>query len=320
MIRCMILTLIVGTFSPIVAHAAIVPPIPRLPIGFLNPPAPQPMDSTEMPPDDPASLADRITRNTHSAGERLAAADPGDQTRRTQDAILKDIDKLLQLADNPPPSGGGGGGGSAGMPPPMGNSDPTGGKSNNGESPSSPPKGRNAPRSDNPSGNPANPQTRSESRSSSSGSSSQPQADKNAQAGGPTPSQKTGWRNRDQQKQAHQKPGEGERKPMGSQQLAAQNPKPKPMPRQPMPDAGSPTPVAQGPQTPSGSGTRGKASATPAPPLDDPYTKQVWGHLPEQMRQKMTQYYREQFVSKYGDLLRQYYSSLAEREKSGGKR
>ena len=44
--------------------------------------------------------------------------------------------------------------------------------------------------------------------------------------------------------------------------------------------------------------------------------KQVWGHLPEKLRQQMSQYYKEQFMPKYGDLLRQYYSSLAEREKA----
>lgn len=41
--------------------------------------------------------------------------------------------------------------------------------------------------------------------------------------------------------------------------------------------------------------------------------KDIWGHLPEKMRQEMDLYFREQFMPRYSDLLRQYYSSLAER-------
>jgi hypothetical protein len=52
-----------------------------------------------------------------------------------------------------------------------------------------------------------------------------------------------------------------------------------------------------------------------APRMPDVY-KDVWGHLPEKMRQEMDLYFREQFMPRYSELLRQYYSSLAER---GGK-
>jgi hypothetical protein len=41
--------------------------------------------------------------------------------------------------------------------------------------------------------------------------------------------------------------------------------------------------------------------------------KNVWGNLPEKMRQEMDLYFREQFMPNYSELLRQYYSSLAER-------
>jgi hypothetical protein len=63
-------------------------------------------------------------------------------------------------------------------------------------------------------------------------------------------------------------------------------------------------------------GTAGRpASAEPKglpPRIPDVY-KDVWGHLPEKMRQEMDLYFREQFMPRYSDLLRQYYSSLAER-------
>ena len=41
--------------------------------------------------------------------------------------------------------------------------------------------------------------------------------------------------------------------------------------------------------------------------------KDVWGHLPETLRQEMDQYSREQFMAKYADLLKQYYATIAEK-------
>jgi hypothetical protein len=50
------------------------------------------------------------------------------------------------------------------------------------------------------------------------------------------------------------------------------------------------------------------------PRIPDAY-KDVWGQLPEKLRQEMDLYFREDFMPRYSDLLRQYYSSLAERER-----
>ena len=49
------------------------------------------------------------------------------------------------------------------------------------------------------------------------------------------------------------------------------------------------------------------------PRIPDAY-KNVWGQLPEKLRQEMDLYFREDFMPRYSDLLRQYYSSLAERD------
>jgi hypothetical protein len=46
--------------------------------------------------------------------------------------------------------------------------------------------------------------------------------------------------------------------------------------------------------------------------------KDVWGHLPETLRQEMDQYSREQFMPKYGDLLKQYYTIIAEKGRRKG--
>ena len=120
-----------------------------------------------------------------------------------------------------------------------------------------------------------------------------------------------GWRNRGSQNQ-----GGTAQKQQGAQQQQAKG-------QEPM--GKEPTPMAQGqPQqlgqtdpknagdTPGGGGTKGARAL----PLDDTITKQVWGHLPERLRQQMSQYYKEQFMPKYSDMLRQYYASLAEREKA----
>jgi hypothetical protein len=55
----------------------------------------------------------------------------------------------------------------------------------------------------------------------------------------------------------------------------------------------------------------GKAAARPALPIDDSVVKEVWGHLPDKLRQQVSQYYKEEFMPKYSDLLKRYYSSLA---------
>ena len=41
--------------------------------------------------------------------------------------------------------------------------------------------------------------------------------------------------------------------------------------------------------------------------------KDIWGHLPETLRQEMNQYSREQFMAKYNELLKQYYATIAEK-------
>jgi hypothetical protein len=42
--------------------------------------------------------------------------------------------------------------------------------------------------------------------------------------------------------------------------------------------------------------------------------KDVWGHLPETLRQDVDHYYRDRFMPRYRELLQQYYSRLAEQD------
>lgn len=47
--------------------------------------------------------------------------------------------------------------------------------------------------------------------------------------------------------------------------------------------------------------------------------KDIWGHLPETMRQEVDHYYKDQFMPRYRELLQQYYSKLSETKKQADK-
>jgi hypothetical protein len=65
----------------------------------------------EPPPDageDEKEVLQRVFRNMRAVEERLANKELNDGTRQTQEDILKDLDALIRMAENPPPGGGGG--------------------------------------------------------------------------------------------------------------------------------------------------------------------------------------------------------------------
>ena len=71
-----------------------------------------------------------------------------------------------------------------------------------------------------------------------------------------------------------------------------------------------------GPQaqsTPAQIGMNGPAARQPDQ-LGD-VVKDIWGHLPETLRQEVDHYYRDRFMPRYQDLLREYYQRLAERDR-----
>ena len=216
-----------------------------------------------------------MTQNAKAVGDRLKERDTGDETRKKQDEVLKDIDALLKQNENPPPSGGGGGGaGDPPPPPPMesgnsggGNSEmkPMGGMGNGNGQPM--PMGGNS--------------------------------------GGGRPKRGGGM-------------GAGMKEPMmppndGGTGTGTGT-------KEPMmqPGAGqTPQPAKPGP---GGTAMEGKpGGASPPLPNEDPFTKQVWGHLPEKLRQQASQYYREQYMPKYQEMLKRYYSTLAERDRPAKK-
>lgn len=203
------------------------------------------------PAEDPVAVVARIIKNGEAAGDRLAAADTGADTRTTQKTILKDIDALINRQDDDPPPKGGEGG----EPPPDGKPDQKpndmGGMDQGGQQPKG--KGGRKPRGKGDT-NPGQPMT----------------GDDPGRPAGDKPGSKN-------EPAAGAKPGD----PKDGMAGAVVEAKPD-----------------------------GKSSR-PTLPLDDEVNKEVWGHLPDKLRQQVTQYYKEQFMPRYTDLLKQYYSSLA---------
>jgi hypothetical protein len=85
---------------------------------------------------------------------------------------------------------------------------------------------------------------------------------------------------------------------------------------QPMSKAPSKDPKNPGGVVPDPSMGDPKKSG-PSLPFEDEVVKDVWGHLPDKLRQQATQYYQQDFMPRYTELLKLYYSSLAEK---GGKK
>ena len=197
---------------------------------------------------DVGKTTERIIQNASEAGKRLGAKDPGEDTRKIQMEIVKDIDALIRKAQEPPP--------------PDQNQKSKGGGEQNG-------------------------------MGGMGGMSKQGMSNNDQSQGGP-PSRKE---RRERAKQNSSTSGG----------VAQQN--------QPMSDANRPE-LRPGtrPMDPSPNRIESKPAMSRIP---DVY-KEVWGHLPEKMRQEMDLYFRDRFMPRYSELLRQYYSSLAERTGKNG--
>jgi hypothetical protein len=230
--------------------AAVVPPIPPI---IVVPAQPEAKPDAPDEPDDVAKLADRIGKGAKAVTDKLGDRDTGDATIKDQQALKRDLDKLIDLLQNPPP--------------PMSN-----------DSSQQPPP---------PSGG---------------GGSSKPPP-----MGGPQPMGK-------------RRTGSGQRPPMpmgGPQPMPMGGTPPMPMGSKPEEKGGQPMGVKPEEKGGNQAGTGGQAA--PTLPLAETIAKDFWGHLPEVPRQRMMQFFREQYNSRYKDLLPDYFSTLAEKEKKGKK-
>jgi hypothetical protein len=280
-----------------------VAPAPReiRPDGSRDP-VPQPAKA-----EDPAVVVDRIIKNSKDVGDKLAGTDAGPETQKKQDKILADIDALINRQEDPPP------------PKPDDNKDKDKEKNKDPNMNQDPPKGDMPPpngggmpmdknmgmgggkHSDNPMGGmpPMN--------GKDMGGMGMGGMDMGGMGGTNEPPPGGGRRpRRGGEPKADDKKEQGEQKPEGGG-------------NEKTPSGGSKD--AKNPKNPSGGGGGGgdgKNVPQAALPFDEDVAKDVWGHLQPKLRQQMTQYYKEDVMPKYTELLRLYYSALADKGAPAG--
>jgi hypothetical protein len=239
-------------------------PAEQKPADDAKPKPPEKADepkSAEEHEKEAAKLRDEIAKDMQSAEKKLKDRDPGRDTQQLQDRVLRNIDKLLDLARNPPPppppqqqpmDGG--------QPPPMGGEkQPMGGQQPQG------------------------------------GSQSQPGTQQRQQQGSQSRRERREQRRQQSQqaragRQPQQQPGQSQKQPQwkGGGQTTA-----------------NPDQPGMGGRNPNGQ-----------PDKMADVVKDIWGHLPETLRQEVDHYYRDRFMPRYRDLLQEYYGRLAERDRA----
>lgn len=247
-------------------------------------PAPQPAKA-----EDPAAVVDRIIKNSKDVGDRLEKTDTGTDTRKKQDAILSDIDALINRQEDPPP------------PKPDDKDKDDKQKDKNKDDKKDDMNKDPMPNKDMPPKGDM-PMDKGDKKDMGMGKNDMPPPKhEDAPMGGmndppmpmggagrkPRMGDPTGDDKKDQQP---------EQKPDGKKQQGA----PKDSKDQKNPSGGA------------AGGPGGKLPAKSLLPADDGGSKDVWGHLPDKLRQQMTQYYSEDIMPKYAELLRLYYSSFSE--------
>lgn len=274
--------------------------------------APLPAPDTG-PDEDPLHIVRRIIANSHAVGDKLARTETGTDTQRTQQAILRDIDKLLDRKDPPPPDPSSD---SSDKPDPNNGGDPkTDPKDGPGNRPPEGPKPDAAdqpePRGgtkppDSAAGPPGNGPTPGKDRGSGTGK------------GNPTPQATDDGEDRDQPRPRRPRTGHEQGRRPDAPEPPRPSGDPTPVGGQPRPQ-GQPAQGAQ-PRDPLGGRTpdpRPLAKSPPARsllPAEADLLREVWGHLPDKLRQQATQYYQQEFLPRYAELLKQYYSTLSEKK------
>jgi len=237
---------------------------------------PAPVASQE----NPAEVVERIIKNSNAVGDKLAMTDTGTETRKTQGNILKDIDILLNQHDDSPKSDQ-----NQDMNKDMQNKSDS--KDNMDKKDDMMPMGGGMDQKDK----------------------KDKQDKKDKGMGGGMDQQPMGGDNQAKGHRPRQQQGDKQPKDPGANQANAK-PDPKPM---------SGMPPTQPPKNPGGARPDPNgdphAMARPALPVEDDPTKDVWGHLPAKVRQQAMQYYKQEFMPRYAELLKHYYSSLSDKDK-----
>ena len=238
-------------------------------------------------PKDVSRTGERIVQNAREAGKKLEQRDTGLPTRSLQQKVLEDIDALIRQAQTPPPD--------------------QQKNSSNGSN--------NMPMKHQGGGNVGQPKDNS-SQSSTSGNQNGSQGPgRNSQHENPDPMHKTNGQ------MAGTKEPQGLNNAGNSTRMNRRD-RNRQHARQEHNRNGTETPARATSLHPQGpiKSNLNRIEALPLPQRPPEYLKDVWGHLPEKMRQEMDLYFRDQFMPRYSELLQQYYASLAAQDKAKVKR
>ena len=224
---------------------------------------------------------ERIIKNSKAVGDKLAMTDTGMATCGTQDTILKDIQSLIDQQNDPPPSP---------------DQNPDQNKKNmddmNKKDDMMPMGGMGD----------MNDMKNDTKNDMSKGGMQQPMGGnkegKEEEAHSRRPRQQNGG----QPKENRQSKGSSGGKQQSQAKATNQPPK---------------NPKNTGGTVPDPGKGKPKDPGRPTLPLEEEIVKEVWGHLPDKLRQQATQYYQQDFMPRYSELLKLYYSSLTEK---GGKK
>lgn len=242
---------------------------------------PVPVAEPPVKGENPAATVERIIKNSKDVGDKLAQTDTGTDTRKTQGKILSDIDALINQQENPPP--------------PQPDKDKDKDKDKEKEKDKNKEKDKKdmnpdmGPKKDMPMDGMGMGMDMTPMPKGGMGDAS-PGTERKPRMGDPMNDTKKDQGKGDGAKQ----PQKGNSEPKKGNDKGDQK--------------GDPGGATAG-------NPMGKANARPALPIDEELAKDVWGHLPDKVRQQMSQYYKEDFTPKYAELLRLYYSSLADKKK-----
>ncbi|HEV3385565.1 MAG TPA: hypothetical protein VG097_12180 [Gemmata sp.] len=262
------------SISTINADVEIAPPPREIRPDGTRDPAPQ---SAVPKAQDPRETVERIIKNSKAVGDKLAMTDTGTETRKTQDTILKDIQSLIDQQENPPKS----------------NQSQDMNKDRNPND-----KDKNDKNDMGPMGDMNDTSNQKKDMQPNGGMDQSNMGGDSDQSKGRKPRQQGS----DQPKERGGDPIIQNKKPNGKsetgkqQTTASQNPK--------QGKGRLPDPLSKGDSPPP----------LPFIPPEETVMKDVWGYLPDKLRQQAMQYYKQEFMPRYEKLLEHYYSSLADKK------
>lgn len=266
------------------ADVEVAPPPREIRPDGTRDPAPA---SAARKPQNPLETVQRIIKNSNVVGDKLAMTDTGTETRKTQDTILKDIQSLIDQQENPPPSNSG---------------------QNQDMNKDDKPKDKNDKSDMMPMNDMGGMPPRKKDMQSNEGMGQPPKDGDQDQTKGRRPRQQGGEQKKDrepgdQSKEQGTDPMPQNKNSGGKDSAGKQQQKPQQNPQQGK--GRLPEPLSKGETPPT----------TASIPPEEAAMKDVWGYLPDKLRQQAMQYYKQEFIPKYEKLLEHYYSSLSEKKK-----